>query len=236
MLPTMPPRSPDRYRIVGPCYELFCGFYSAARIQRCRMAMIERIKPGERVLFAGVGGGSEAVVAAARGAAVSAVDTSEAMLRRLRRKLALTKTAIQVDVRNDDVRNLTEYDQFDWVFANFFLNVFDPIEMRRVLSHLSRLARIKGHVVIGDFRPLHGSALHRALQRAYWYAALLPFAIVVGNAIHPIYDYSTCLPTACLQMVETRSFVIAGVDLYWSILTRRYSPEPDTAIGGDRPG
>ena len=70
----------DRYAIVGPLYDFISTVYSGNSIQHCKVAHLDQLKPGDKVLFAGVGHGRDALYAAQRGAEVTVVDLSQTML------------------------------------------------------------------------------------------------------------------------------------------------------------
>src|SRR5690554_787626 len=66
----------DKYRYIGPVYDFLSNLYSGKNIHRCKTAMleVETVKPGDRILFAGVGHGRDAIRAAELGADVTVVD------------------------------------------------------------------------------------------------------------------------------------------------------------------
>ena len=74
----------DKYKYIGPVYDFLSNLYSGKNIHRCKTAMldVETVKPGDRILFAGVGHGRDAIRAAELGAEVTVVDLSETMLRK----------------------------------------------------------------------------------------------------------------------------------------------------------
>ena len=76
------------YGAVAWCYDELAAGYSLGRIGRAKASQVCRLQPGERVFYAGVGRGDDAVRAAVRGAGVTALDASPLMLSRLRRSLA----------------------------------------------------------------------------------------------------------------------------------------------------
>ena len=45
----------DGYRLVGFQYEFTGSVYSLGRIPKCKTAMLKHLRPGDRVLVAGVG-------------------------------------------------------------------------------------------------------------------------------------------------------------------------------------
>src|SRR5690606_42154552 len=51
---------------------------------------------------------------------------------------------------HSDIMKVDEFEQYDMVVANFFLNVFDEDMMVKVLEHLIRLGKADARVVVGD--------------------------------------------------------------------------------------
>ena len=70
----------DKYRMIGPLYDILATIFSFGQIDRCKCGMHDRIRPDMEVLFAGVGQGIDAIEAASLGAQVTVVDLSETML------------------------------------------------------------------------------------------------------------------------------------------------------------
>ena len=63
----------DKYKYIGPVYDFLSNLYSGKNIHRCKTAMldVETVHPGDRILFAGVGHGRDAIRAAELGAEVA---------------------------------------------------------------------------------------------------------------------------------------------------------------------
>ena len=122
----------DGYWLVGFQYEFTGTLYSLGRIPKCKSAMLKYIKPGDKVLIAGVGHGTEAVEASRLGADVTAVDLSETMLKHFRRRIAREKPPKEIRVIHDDIFNVRETGQYDMVIANFFLNVFSETRVKDI--------------------------------------------------------------------------------------------------------
>ena len=85
----------DKYKLVGPIYDWLSAFYSGKSIHRCKIAMLDRLRPGDRVLFAGVGHGRDAVHAARLGADVTVVDLSATMLKKFQANLDREGVAVR---------------------------------------------------------------------------------------------------------------------------------------------
>ena len=211
----------DRYTIVGHFYDFVSNLYSGKSIQNCKIAHLDLLKPGDKVLFAGVGHGRDALYAAKRGAEVTVVDLSETMLMKLRK--VLTAEGGKVDVRqvHSDILKFDEAGTYDMVVANFFLNVFNRSMMPRVLDHLIAQARPGGKVVVGDFAYPRGNLITRAFKTAYWYFAVIFFWLIAGNSVHDIYNYPEFMAKSGLKIEGKKHFRLLAMDCYWSVLGRK---------------
>ncbi|MDO3722929.1 class I SAM-dependent methyltransferase [Marinobacter sp. chi1] len=213
----------DKYKYIGPAYDFLSHLYSGKNIHRCKTAMldVETVKPGDRILFAGVGHGRDAIRAAELGAEVTVVDLSETMLRKF--AAAQQKEAPRLKIRriHSDIMNVEEVEQYDMVVANFFLNVFDEDMMVRVLEHLIRLGKPNAKVVVGDFCYPSGNPLARMFKKTYWYLAVLIFWLFANNAFHKIYNYPEHMQRLGLQVTDKKHFRLLNMDCYWSILGRK---------------
>lgn len=201
-----PAAARDQYRLAAAFYDLLARVYSGGQIQACKTAFVSRIRPGERVLIAGAGQGRDALAAARRGAEVTAVDLSRAMLERARRHL-LRSPDLRVELVHGDVLRLSEDRRYSWVIANFFLNLFREPEARALLGKLAGLTESGGRMVIGDFAPPHGGSWGtRALQTLNWRLPNTVFSFVAGDARHAFYDYVPFAEDAGLKPLEILEF------------------------------
>lgn len=210
----------DGYRLVGFQYEFTGNVYSLGRIPRCKTAMLKHIKPGDRVLIAGVGHGTEAVQASRLGAEVTAVDLSETMLRHFRRRIAREKPPGEIHVVHDDIFNVHDMGRYDMVIANFFLNVFSETRVREVANHLGAMVKPGGHLVVGEF-VLPGQGWRGVVQRLNWYLAIMFYSSTTEAVFHPVWDYPGLVRGAGCEIQDIEYFSVGGVDLYWSILGRK---------------
>src|SRR5262245_46786191 len=64
----------NNYDRVASLYDILSHVYSGGQIRACKAAQLTHIKPTDRVLYAGVGGGEDALEAARLGASVTVVD------------------------------------------------------------------------------------------------------------------------------------------------------------------
>ena len=211
----------DKYKLVGPIYDWLSAVYSGKSIHRCKVAMLDRLKPGDKVLFAGVGHGMDAVHAAKMGADVTVVDLSETMLKKFQANLEKEGISVKIRQLHSDIMKVTEYEKYDMVVANFFLNVFSEEMMVRVLEHLIKLGKPGAHVVVGDFSYPTGIIFSRMIKTAYWYGAVLFFWAFAGNAVHNIYNYPDSMKRLGLHIRDQKHYRLLLLNCYWSVLGRK---------------
>lgn len=214
----------DKYRLVGPVYDLLSAFYSGKAIHASKIAMLgsPQLEPGQRVLFAGAGHGKDAIHAVEQGADVTVIDLSKTMLRKLDEELTRRgKQDLPIRRLQADIFKFDELGQYDMVVGNFFLNVFDEKTMPVVLEKLIALAKDSGSVVVGDFALPKGNLLKRLIQKFYWYVAVSLFWLTAGNALHRIYDYPAAMQKAGLEIKSIKRFSFMGLANYWSILGKK---------------
>ena len=209
------------YDAVSGLYDELAALYSLGRIRRSKEFQLASIAKGDRVLYAGVGRGADALLAARFGARVTAIDLSPRMLARFERRFAregLEAALIQGDVA--DHRPAAEYDV---VVANYFLNLFDVPRAREMIRHLGGLVRRGGALMLADFARYSGGGVARALTSAY-YRPVNSLAWAMGFcALHPILDYARLLaPLGFRVRREQRFPVLLGVNpAYVSIVAER---------------
>lgn len=207
----------DKYKIIGHVYGFLSKIYSGKPIQRCREAMIEHMKPGDKVVFAGVGYGEDAIKAAEKGADVTIVELSETMLSKFRQTLAASGAKVSIRQIHADILAFSEFEKFDYVVSNFFLNIFDRAMMQKVLQHLAKLGKPGANIVIGDFIYPSGNVLSKAFQVSYWYLANALFWILASNPLHNIYDYPSLMSNIGLKVQEKRIYKLLFINCFWSV-------------------
>ena len=207
----------DGYRLVGFQYELTGYLYSLGRIPRCKSAMLRHLKPGDRVLVAGVGHGTEAIEASTLGAEVTAVDLSETMLKHFRRRIEKENPPKEIRVIHDDIFNVKDTGAYDMVIANFFLNVFSETRVVEVANHLGSLVKPGGNFVVGEFVLPGKSGWKSLVQRLNWYFAITFYSATTEAVFHPVWNYPALVEGSGCSIEEIEYFRILDVDLYWSI-------------------
>ena len=219
----------DYYKAIYAYYDLLSRLYSMGQIPKCRKYGVDLYSEDYdrelSVCFAGVGHGSEALYLARKGALVTVVDTSASMLSSFQSKLEkeTQDVKMRVCVIHGDIRDVEE--QYDWVVANFFLNVFDKADMLIMLDSLTSLCNLNGNLIVGDFfYDKNAGVIVRLAQRLNWSVALCIFRLFVKNAKHSIYDYKEPLEKRRWKSVDDKRFGFLGVNFYQSVrYERKYS-------------
>ncbi|ABC31760.1 Methylase involved in ubiquinone/menaquinone biosynthesis [Hahella chejuensis KCTC 2396] len=214
----------DKYRLIGPVYDFLSALYSGKSIHQCKIGMItpDNVKPGDKILFAGVGHGKDAIHAAELGADVTVVDLSATMLSKFQDGLAASgKQHLNIRQVHSDIFKFNEAEQYDMVVANFFLNVFSESMMEEVLRHLIELAKPGAAIVVGDFAFPTGNIVSRAFKQAYWYVAVSLFWLMANNAMHNIYNYPEYMERQGLDIRNKKFFKLLNINCYWSVLGRK---------------
>jgi demethylmenaquinone methyltransferase/2-methoxy-6-polyprenyl-1,4-benzoquinol methylase len=197
------------YDAVAFFYDELASLYSLGRIPRSKASQLAAIAKGDRVLYAGVGRGADAVLAARFGADVTAIDLSASMLLRCERRFA--REGLSVRLIRGDVADHVPEREYDVVVANYFLNLYDADRAGAMLRRLAGLVRRGGLLMLADFARPSGGRFARALSSAY-YRPVNTIAWALGFcALHPILDYAELLAPLGFRIRTERRFpVLAG--------------------------
>ena len=198
------------FDLLARFYEAASWLYSAGQIQRAKAAQLPLVASGTSVLYLGVGAGEDAVQAARRGARVTCVDLSAAMLDRLAAKLARENLAATL-IHGDAFAHQSPAG-YDVVAANFFLNMFVESDMVRMLRHAATLVRPGGRLLIADVAPpLRPSLAARAVYHAYLDPGKLLACAAGLLRWHPNYDYRDYLAGTGLSVESVAWFRPLGL-------------------------
>lgn len=217
----------DKYRFIGPYYDAFCNILCGPALGRCRLSMLNEIKTGDKILFAGVGPGDDARFAARQGADVTVVELSETMLRLFQTHCIAEGLDETIRYVSGDIRTFDETGHYNTVVSNFFLNSFDPHMMQKVLAHLITMGQPGAQIIIGDFAPSTcDKPFVKIIKTINWFAANTLFNTMAQVPFHEIYQYPDYLRSLGLIVKEikyqkTYYFKNARVPFFWSIRAQK---------------
>jgi demethylmenaquinone methyltransferase/2-methoxy-6-polyprenyl-1,4-benzoquinol methylase len=199
------------YDRVAKLYDTAAHLYSGGQIRALKAAQIGELQPGQRILYAGVGDGEDAVLAANRQVTLTLLDLSQGMLDRAAAKFQAVDAEGCIEVVCSDVLRHERPGHYDIVVANFFLNVFTEPMMEAVLARLATMLKPGGKLLIGDFSYPRGWITTRAMQRAYYYVSMFSFWLLGGTPLHPIYDYPQYFDAANLRSAGSQRFKVSAL-------------------------
>lgn len=198
--------STSKYDRVSSFYDWLANLYSWGQIKASKASQIEEIEVGAKVLYAGVGGGEDAVLAALHGAKVTVIDLSTSMLDKAQQKFRSEGVEDKIEIVCVDIIQFHRYEQYDVIAANFFLNVFSESLMLEVFQHLIKLLKPGGKIMIADFSPLSSNFLINLLQSIYSYSGMIFFWVLAGSQLHKMYKYEEYFSEIGLKLNQTKKF------------------------------
>lgn len=208
----MDPARPS-YGSVAWCYEQIAALYSGGAIPAAKASQICELRSGDRVLYAGVGSGEDALLAARRGVRLTCLDVSDRMLARSERRLR--REGFDAELYCESLFDHDRRAAYDVVAANFVLNLFPEALMRAALAQLATLLRPGGSLLIADFAPADGSGFGRLFARAYYRPVNLAAWGLRLCSLHPLYDYAPQLAPLGLGLVRRERFRVFGRGPAW---------------------
>ena len=204
-------------------YEKSARLYSGDQIAASKLHQLNYIQHNDKVIFLGVGTGEDAIAAAKHGADVTCIDISSGMLASLQRKLDSEKLNARLVCQS--AYEFDEFESFDAVCANYFLNMFKLPDMVRMLNHTCKLVKPGGKFMIADVALPQGNAFHRAINMAYRKFAMTSFWILGLVPLHKDHDYLAHLNAADISVQEIEFFQLYrnGPVVYQCIVGQRQS-------------
>jgi ubiquinone/menaquinone biosynthesis C-methylase UbiE len=196
------------YGNVAFIYDLLGDLWTGGQIRQSKLSQIDKIKRGDKILYAGAGTGEDALEAARRGAEVVVVELAPEMLERVRKRFE--EAGLQAELICGDLFEHLRVGHYDIVAANYFLNVFGRARMQEMAAHLTTQLKPDGKLLIADFAPPSGGWLCRLGAELHHGIPALAFTLLVQQTPHKIYDYRPILPGLGLQLEEVQYFRLYG--------------------------
>jgi demethylphylloquinol methyltransferase len=192
------------YERISSKYDRTIGFFTGGQNLASRLAQLDELEAGDRVLYIGVGSGEDAIEAAKKGIHVTCLDLSAGMIEKARERFE--RAQLPGEFVCADIMQYASEQPFDAVVANFFLNIFTQPVMKQVLTRAVRLVRPGGKLLIADFAPPCGRITLRALHKGFYRSSNVIYWAMGLCPLHPIYVYSDYFPRLGLDLQTTHRF------------------------------
>lgn len=175
-------------------------------LHRCRLFRLLQMKSRQRALVYGDGDGRflAELVRAAPVLRITAVDASDAMLRRARRRLPSDPNVqwVHADARSWNPPS----DKFDLVVSHFFLDCFDEREVAAIVTRVNAVASERALWVVSEFA-IPAGAIAGVLARLIVTALYLAFGLLTGLSVRRLPDYPRVLQKAGWQLEDRRELL-----------------------------
>lgn len=216
-------RIPELYNRIAGIYDLFTGYEPRHHREAILVAGIEA---GDSVLEVACGTGratAEIAKMAGSGVKIYAVDITEAMLKKAKKRLRKKGLDNRVRLQQADARMLPFRDEaFDVLFNAYMFDLLDTADMPGIISEFRRVLKPGGKLVLVDTSK---EKKGRTLYERLYAKGLLGFA---SGGCRPVY-MKPYLDEAGFEKTER----LFGGNRSWFILLRLSGTE---IVWGSKPG
>lgn len=199
----VPSSTRRNYQRVGRLYEWMAND-EARRLPPWKADQVAAMQGDERVLYAGAGPGFDAMAAASKGCDVTCIDIASNMLARAEQRFKAAGLVGRFVA--DDLLEHTDAAGYDIVVANFFMNIFEPSLMIRMLDQLIALTRQGGRLMIADFIPAVGWGPSSLWARFNYRFAIGFFGLFRLSPWQPMHDYLPPLIERNIQIASVHDY------------------------------
>ncbi len=192
------------FSVVATIYDFGNHVLTGGQNIAARLSQMEDIQPGDRVLYCGAGTCEDGLAAARKGARVTCVELSPAMIHKGR--LRFEQAGLTAEFVCGDIMKYTPDEPFDIVVANFFLNVFTRPVMEKVYRQIVSFVRPGGKFLVVDFSRPYGNPLLMAIHACMFHGTFLFHRIFGLVGLHLIYDYTRYHQELGLKLTGRKRF------------------------------
>ena len=191
---------------LAPWYDGLSLFFGRA-LHRSQASMLDCVDPSRRILL--IGGGTGRLLATLSnqfpGVPIDAVDISEQMLQRSRRRLS-NSAAANVCFIQADIRTWSPDRNYDLIVTPYVLDCFEDATVGQLCSRLARSLHRGGRWLFCDFdvppptRPMHTPA-RLVIAGLYRF-----FGVTCSLAARRLPDFGGAFASASLEVVVERRY------------------------------
>jgi len=199
------------YEKISHMYNVLTKIISLGGNQRSQNYFLKFVKSHYRILNVGCGPVQFSAELSRKCNNVISLDISDKMIEIDRRDVVNNGNSNNISFICLDIMNYSPKEQFDIVFANFFLNTFSLADCQKVLRHLASSVKTEGLLCIAD--EIKGDhCITRIMQLTLRPLFTWLHHIMVDHPLHPIYDYRSYVISLGFSLVESNwTFVIFKV-------------------------
>jgi tRNA (cmo5U34)-methyltransferase len=191
-------------------FDLIASFYPlmeqtvfGSTLSRARRFFIPRVTEGSKILLIGEGNGRFLfeVLKHSSSASVTVVDSSARMLAAAARRIA-TVDGSRIELIHADILEWrSSAASYDRIVTHFFLDLFVPYRICRIVEKISRFAMEDTLWINVDFN----SENQRLRQKLLMWAQYRFFRISTGIEASRLFDSRPCIRNAGWEILERRS-------------------------------
>lgn len=182
-------------------YNAITKIISSGGNQRSQSYFLKLVNPHQRILNVGCGSVQFSTELSRKCKNVTCLDISDKMLTIAKRYVVRNGNIDNISIICSDIMEYSTKEQFDIVFANFFLNTFYWTDCQKALKKLTSLVKPKGLLCIAD----ETEGKHRATRLAQLIVRPLVVwfhHIIADHPFHPIYDYTPTVISLGFSLIE----------------------------------
>jgi len=191
------------FDLVASFYPLLEQIVFGSKLTRARRSFISRVTEGSKILLIGEGNGRflSEVVKQTSSASITVVDSSTRMLAAASRRIATINCSSRIELIHSDILEWRAAPgSYDRIVTDFFLDLFPPDRISRVVEKISQLAMENCLWINVDFT-LEKQSLSRKFLMWAQYRFFRIFARIEAARL---FDAAPMIRNAGWEVLETR--------------------------------
>lgn len=156
----------NNYNRIAWFYDALARVVFGGSILQSQKDFLHVLKPDDRILI--VGGGSGQVLAAMSDLKiplkVDFVEPSAQMIEKAKRRMS-AGSQVEINYYQEKFQNFETKSTYDCICCFYFLDLFNESNLSHHLSHISKLMKWNGILLVSDFQILPNQKLHLLLSR-----------------------------------------------------------------------